>query len=121
MENCSVEELSFVLTNCVMHHILAHQQRKLKRKGFLWQLATDFAINNLLFKNGIKIPNGANFDKKYKNMYAEEIYEALKKERIEAGLDAFEESENEKNQEEQEQNKFSKVRNIEENLDQRVS
>jgi predicted metal-dependent peptidase len=119
VENCSVEELSFVLTNCVMHHILAHQQRKLKRKGFLWQLATDFAINNLLFKNGIKIPNGANFDKKYKNMYAEEIYEALKKERIEAGLDAFEESENEKNQEEQEQNKFSKVRNIEENLDER--
>ena len=118
VENCSVEELSFVLTNCVMHHILAHQQRKLKRKGFLWQLATDFAINNLLFKNGIKIPNGANFDKKYKNMYAEEIYEALKKERIEAGLDAFEESENEKNQEE-EQNKFSKVRNIEENLDER--
>jgi predicted metal-dependent peptidase len=119
VENCSVEELSFVLTNCVMHHILAHQQRKLKRKGFLWQLATDFAINNLLFKNGIKIPNGANFDKKYKNMYAEEIYETLKKERIEAGLDAFEESENEKNQEEQEQNKFSKVRNIEENLDER--
>jgi 2-oxo-4-hydroxy-4-carboxy--5-ureidoimidazoline (OHCU) decarboxylase len=34
-------------------------------------------------------------------MFAEEIYEALKKERIEAGLDAFEESENEKNQEEQ--------------------
>ena len=119
VENCSVEELSFVLTNCVMHHILAHQQRKLKRKGFLWQLATDFAINNLLSKNGIKIPNGANFDKKYKNMYAEEIYEALKKERIEAGLDAFEESENEKNQDEQEQNKFSKVRNIEENLDER--
>ena len=112
VENCSIEELSFVLTNCVMHHILAHQQRKLKRKGFLWQLATDFAINNLLFKNGIKIPNGANFDKKYKNMYAEEIYEELKKERIEAGFDAYEDYIKENEQEETEENKFTKVKNI---------
>jgi len=119
VESCSIEELSFVLTNCVMHHILSHQQRKLKRKGFLWQLATDFAINNLLFKNGVKIPKGANFDKKYKNMYAEEIYEELKKERIEAGLDAYEEDLNEKEQEQNDENKFTKVKNIEENLDER--
>lgn len=119
VESCSIEELSFVLTNCVMHHILSHQQRKLKRKGFLWQLATDFAINNLLFKNGMKIPKGANFDKKYKNMYAEEIYEELKKERIETGFDAFEEDVNEKEQEQNEDNKFTKVKNIEENLDER--
>lgn len=119
VESCSIEELSFVLTNCVMHHILAHQQRKLKRKGFLWQLATDFAINNLLFKNGIKIPNGANFDKKYKNMYAEEIYEELKKERIEAGFDAYEDDIKENEQEETQENKFTKVKNIEENLDER--
>lgn len=119
VESCSIEELSFVLTNCVMHHILSHQQRKLKRKGFLWQLATDFAINNLLFKNGVKIPKGANFDKKYKNMYAEEIYEELKKERIEAGFDAFEEDLNEKEQEQNDENKFTKVKNIEENLDER--
>ena len=119
VESCSIEELSFVLTNCVMHHILAHSQRKLKRKGFLWQLATDFAINNLLFKNGIKIPTGANFDKKYKNMYAEEIYEALKKERIEAGFDAYEDDTKENEQEENQENKFTKVKNIEENLDER--
>ena len=119
VESCSIEELSFVLTNCVMHHILAHSQRKLKRKGFLWQLATDFAINNLLFKNGIKIPNGANFDKKYKNMYAEEIYEELKKERIEAGFDAYEDDIKENEQEETQENKFTKVKNIEENLDER--
>lgn len=102
-----------------MHHILAHSQRKLKRKGFLWQLATDFAINNLLFKNGIKIPNGANFDKKYKNMYAEEIYEELKKEQIEAGFDAYEDDIKENEQEENQENKFTKVKNIEENLDER--
>ena len=68
IESCTIEELSFILTNCVMHHILSHQQRKLKRKGYLWQLATDYAINNLLAKNGMKMPEGVNYDKKFKNI-----------------------------------------------------
>jgi predicted metal-dependent peptidase len=52
----------------------------LGRKGALWQLATDYAINNMLHKNKLKIPKGANFKKEYKNMYSEEIYELLKEE-----------------------------------------
>lgn len=80
IESCSVDELFFILTNCVMHHILSHQQRMLNRKGALWQLATDYAINNMLHKNRLKIPKGANFKKEYKNMYSEEIYELLKEE-----------------------------------------
>ena len=52
-------------------------------------------------------------------MYAEEIYEDLKKERIEAGLDAYEEDEKEKEQEQNDENKFTKVKNIEENLNER--
>ncbi len=70
----NIDELMFILTNCVMHHILAHQQRKLNRHGSLWQLATDYAINNLLRKNGLAIPNGANFNEEYADMFAEEIY-----------------------------------------------
>jgi len=77
INNCSKDELMFILTNCVMHHILSHQQRKLNRKGNLWQLATDFAINAMLKKNGLKIPKGANFNNDFKNMYAEEIYKVL--------------------------------------------
>jgi predicted metal-dependent peptidase len=79
IENCSMDELFFTLTNCVMHHILAHSQRKLNRKGYLWQLATDYAINSMLKKNKFKIPKGANFNNEFRNMYAEEIYEVLKK------------------------------------------
>ena len=122
IESCSIEELSFILTNCVMHHILSHQQRKLKRKGYLWQLATDYAINNLLSKNGMKMPEGVNYDKKFKNMYAEEIYDYLKKELIESGIDAFDD---EKTQQHDEQNnkdltsKFRQVKNIKEELDER--
>jgi predicted metal-dependent peptidase len=44
----------------------------------LWQLATDYAINNLLSKSGMHIPQGANYHKEYEGMYAEEIYDALK-------------------------------------------
>lgn len=68
----------FILTNAVMHDVLAHQQRKLNRRGRLWQLATDYAINNLLSKSGLTIPQGANYNKEYVAMYAEEIYDTLK-------------------------------------------
>ena len=80
IESLNIDELFFILSNCVMHHILAHSARKLNRKGVLWQLATDYAINNMLVKNKLKIPKGANYNKEYKNMYSEEIYEILKKE-----------------------------------------
>ncbi len=78
LQRRSVEEVMFILTNCVMHHVLSHQQRRLGRKGALWQLATDYAINNLLHKNGLAIPQGANFNEAFEGMYAEEIYDALK-------------------------------------------
>lgn len=88
----SIDELFFILTNCVMHNVLAHQQRKLDRKGYLWQLATDFAINNMLKKNKFKIPEGANYDKEFKNMYAEEIYEKLKEQIKQSGADSYDDA-----------------------------
>jgi predicted metal-dependent peptidase len=112
IEKCNIDELIFILTNCVMHHILSHSQRKLKRKGFLWQLATDFAINNLLKKNGLKIPKGANFNSAFKDMYAEEIYEVLKEEN-------FLETSNTFSDENIEEEKFSNLSNIEEDLNEK--
>ncbi|KIM11380.1 MAG: hypothetical protein KU37_07065 [Sulfuricurvum sp. PC08-66] len=84
------EELMFVLTNCVMHHILGHQQRRLGRIGGLWQLATDYAINAMLAKNGVKIPVGANHDAQFARMYAEEIYTHLLAQSIDTSTDAYE-------------------------------
>ncbi|MDD4884791.1 VWA-like domain-containing protein [Sulfuricurvum sp.] len=78
IEKRTIEEVMFILTNCVMHHVLSHQQRRLNRRGSLWQLATDYAINNLLHQNGLVIPQGANFNTEFKGMYAEEIYDLLK-------------------------------------------
>ena len=122
IQNCTKEELFFILTNCVIHHILSHQQRKLKRKGYLWQLATDYAINNLLFKNGLKIPEGVNFDKKFKDMYAEEIYDVLKKELIESGIDSFDEENIQNHNEKKSKDltkSFRQVKNIKDNLDEK--
>ena len=122
IQNCTKEELFFILTNCVMHHILSHQQRKLKRKGYLWQLATDYAINNLLSKNGLKIPEGVNFDKKFKDMYAEEIYDILKKELIESGIDSFDEENIQNHNEKKSKDltkSFRQVKNIKENLEEK--
>ena len=89
LERRSVEEVMFILTNAVMHHVLSHQQRKLNRRGRLWQLSTDYAINNLLAKNGLNIPQGANYNKEFEGMYAEEIYDTLKEEYFADGADAF--------------------------------
>jgi predicted metal-dependent peptidase len=89
LERRSVEEVMFILTNAVMHHVLSHQQRKLNRRGRLWQLATDYAINNLLSKSGLPIPAGANYNKEYVAMYAEEIYDALKNDLSLGEGDAF--------------------------------
>ena len=110
IETCSIDELIFILTNCVMHHILSHSQRKLNRKGFLWQLATDYAINNMLKKNGLKIPKGANFNNAFKDMYAEEIYEVLKEENTFETTNTFDDIEEEK---------FSNLSNIDEDLDEK--
>lgn len=128
INNCSIEELMFILTNCVMHHILSHQQRKLNRKGNLWQLATDFAINSMLKKNGMKIPKGANFNNEFKNMYAEEIYKVLLELNEFEGTNAFDERVDKTDKksnslvESQEQSKesiFANIDHVEENLDEK--
>lgn len=114
------DEIFFILTNCVMHHVLAHQQRKLKRKGALWQISTDYAINNILKSNGLKIPEGANWDIEFKNMYAEEIYDILKQRYNIDDLSAFDEIEDKKDSKEKpNRNLFSNIKNIEMDLDEK--
>lgn len=117
MKARNVEEIIFILTNCVMHHILAHQQRRLSRHGSLWQLSTDYAINNLLHKNGVVIPQGANFNTEFKDMYAEEIYERLKEEHINGVDDAFDNQEKSSDEKKEEQQTFANLDNIDEELD----
>jgi predicted metal-dependent peptidase len=77
INNLNNKELEFTLSNAVMHKVLAHQNRKSGRLSWLWQLATDYAINDMLFENGMQISEYAHYDKRFKSLYAEEIYTTL--------------------------------------------
>jgi len=78
LHELELDEVEFILANGAMHAALAHEQRKNKRSGWLWQMATDIAINDMLLQNGMTMPYGAQYRKRFSGMYAEEIYAELK-------------------------------------------
>jgi predicted metal-dependent peptidase len=80
IESLSLDELGFALANGAMHAALAHDDRRSGRMGWLWQLATDYAINDLLVENGLERPDRTHYDPRFSGMYAEEIYARLKDE-----------------------------------------
>lgn len=71
-------QMEFVFANGAMHASLAHEARKNGRSGWLWQLSTDYAINDMLVQNGLVRPDEAHYSKRFSGMYAEEIYAQLK-------------------------------------------
>ena len=78
LEDSTLGELEFVLANGAMHSVLAHDNRQNNRSGWLWQMATDMAINDMLVENGLDMPYGTQYRVRFKGMYAEEIYAELK-------------------------------------------
>ena len=78
LQTAELSELEFVLANGAMHSVLAHDMRKNNRSGWLWQMATDIAINDMLIENGLSMPQDAQYRVRFKGMYAEEIYAELK-------------------------------------------
>jgi len=78
LEGLELSEMEFVFANGAMHASLAHEARKNNRSGWLWQMATDMAINDMLVQNGLDMPYGAEYRERFAGMYAEEIYAELK-------------------------------------------
>lgn len=78
LADLEISEIAFILANGAMHKALAHEDRKAKRSGWLWRMATDIAINDMLIENGLDMPYGAEYRKRFAGMYAEEIYAELK-------------------------------------------
>ncbi len=78
IDSASIEELEFALANSAMHAALGHENRKNNRSGWLWQLATDYAINDMLVESGLERPYQAHYNKLYEGLYAEEIYVLLR-------------------------------------------
>lgn len=82
LSGLELSEIEFILANGAMHKTLAHESRKNKRSGWLWQMATDMAINDMLVENGLELPYGAQYRVRFRGMYAEEIYAELKSDMI---------------------------------------
>ncbi|MFT7003783.1 MAG: putative metal-dependent peptidase [Sulfurimonas sp.] len=74
----NLNEMQFVFANGAMHASLAHESRKNGRSGWLWQLSTDYAVNDMLVENGLERPYQAHYSKRFCGLYAEEIYAELK-------------------------------------------
>jgi predicted metal-dependent peptidase len=88
IQKLSVDEIEFMFANGAMHASLAHEMRKNNRSGWLWQMATDMAINDMLVQNGLSLPDGAQYRKRFEGMYAEEIYAELKDDMIHDDIDS---------------------------------
>ncbi|WP_416768737.1 VWA-like domain-containing protein [Sulfurimonas sp. ST-25] len=73
-------ECEFMLANGAMHAALVHERRQNGRMSWLWQLATDHAINTMLVQNNFALPPQVNYDPRFEGMYAEAIYAQLKDE-----------------------------------------
>jgi len=104
----SQDELAFALSNGAMHAALAYENRQKGRMSWLWQLATDHAINSMLAANGLEPPMAIDLDPRFEGMYAEEIYAILKDEIRNEEFDDDESNEtgfNEENRRKQEQMK----------------
>ncbi len=80
LERLSDAELGCALSNGALHAALSHENRRNDRMSWLWQLATDYAINAMLVENGMTPPPHIHFHTRFEGMYAEEIYAVLKSE-----------------------------------------
>ncbi|MEA2100941.1 MAG: VWA-like domain-containing protein [Campylobacterota bacterium] len=77
-QELTLSEMEFVFANGAMHASLSHDMRKNNRSGWLWQLATDYAINDMLVENGMDRPWQSHYSERFCGLYAEEIYAELK-------------------------------------------
>ena len=77
LEVLTLSEASTILANAAMHQMLFHKERSSNKIEYVWHLASDYAVNDLLAKNGFDIPPLSNFHSRFENLYAEEIYKIL--------------------------------------------
>jgi predicted metal-dependent peptidase len=70
-------EIIFLLAHEVLHIVLLTHVRRGHRDPKVWNMATDFAINQLLIDEKFTMIEGGLHDDKYKGWAAEKIYEHL--------------------------------------------
>ncbi len=87
MEPLSLSQVQFVLAHEALHCGLSHFARRAHRDLNRWNLACDYAVNQLLLEDGLELPPGALHDEVYKGLSAEEIYPLIERNSNEKTMD----------------------------------
>ncbi len=87
IEPLSFSQVQFVLAHEALHCGLSHFARREYRDLNRWNLACDYAVNQLLVEDGLELPPGALHDETYKGLSAEEIYPLIEKDSDEETMD----------------------------------
>ncbi len=77
--NHSEDVVTGILAHEALHVAMLHHTRMGGRIPKLWNYACDYAINPIIRKNGLKLPNNHLYESKFDGKGAEKIYEELLK------------------------------------------
>ena len=66
-----------VIAHEVMHIVMKHHLRRAARDPDKWNVAADYAINDILLESGVKLPEDRLYDERFKNWSTERIYDNL--------------------------------------------
>jgi predicted metal-dependent peptidase len=87
IERLGFAETQFVVAHAAMHCALGHFARRGHRVLARWDIATDYAVNQILVDEGMKPPAGVLLDPAFRGLAAEEIYPLLPAECDQGTLD----------------------------------
>jgi len=87
LQTLNIDQVQFVLTHEALHCALRHFARRQHRHRARWDLACDYAINPLLFKEGLTPPADVKIIESYAGMTAEEIYSTLDENNFDQPMD----------------------------------
>ena len=80
LESLTSSEQNALMLHEVLHMALLHVQRRQSRDPYIWNIAADIVVNDLIERNtSFKLPKGAIVDNAYRDKSVEYIYEALLK------------------------------------------
>ena len=76
----TIKQTEFLFGHEVLHNVFEHHFRKENRNHTLWNIACDYAVNEILIESRIgDVIDNLLYDEKYKGKCAEEIYDDLYK------------------------------------------
>lgn len=78
IDSLTARQLEFLFGHEVLHNCFEHLGRKETRNHMLWNIAADYVVNQILVDNNVgKIIPDLLLDAKYKDWYAEQVYDDL--------------------------------------------